>query len=129
MLKIDNSLLQEIGLGDLPMEEKDLLITQVYEQLEVRVGTRLAENMTDAQLEEFDSKYMQTQDQEGAIQWLQQNFPDYPKVVEEELYKLKDELKQQAPAIKQVVTDQAADQDAASDQPPSQPSESPDQAA
>lgn len=129
MLKIDNSLLQEIGLGDLPMEEKDLLITQVYEQLEVRVGTRLAENMTDAQLEEFDSKYMQTQDQEGAIQWLQQNFPDYPKVVEEELYKLKDELKQQAPTIKQVVIDQASDQDAASDHSSSQPSESPDQAA
>lgn len=117
-LKIDHAFLEDIGLGDLPMEEKDLLISQVYEQLEVRVGTRLAENMSDEQLEEFDNKYIQTEDQQGAMEWLQHNFPDYPKTVEEELYKLKQELAQQADAIRQVVQEQSS-------QPPSSDGASP----
>lgn len=102
MLQIDDSLLQEIGLDQLPLEEKDLLIAQIYEQLELRVGTRLADAMSDQQLKDFE-KYIDSEDEQGALQWLSQNFPDYPKVVQEELEKLKGELKEHSSQIRQVI--------------------------
>lgn len=109
MIEIDKAFLESIGLGDLPLEEKDLLISQIYEQLQMRVGTRLADGMSKEQLEEFDNNYMQTNDKEGAVQWLEKNFPDYPKVVEDELNKLRQELKEQSGTIKSVISEQGAE--------------------
>lgn len=114
MLRIDNDLLKEVGLGDLPMEEKSLLVTQIHEQLELRVGTRLAEKMSEEQKEEFDTNYIQQADEKGAMAWLEKNFPDYPEVVKEELQKLKEELKQQADTIRDVVAKQSAQSGASS---------------
>lgn len=122
MLRIDNELLQELGLGDLPMEEKDLLLSQIAEQLELRVGTRLAENMSEEQKEEFDTNYIQQGDEQGAMEWLEKNFPGYPEVVEEELGKLKEELKQQSGTIRDIIKQQQQSPEAA-DQPPEQPRE------
>lgn len=54
MIRIDDSLLEELGLLALPKEERDKLLRQIYETLEMRVGMRLAERMSDAQLDEFE---------------------------------------------------------------------------
>ena len=102
MLKIDDSLLQELGLNQLPLEEKDLLIAQIYEQLELRVGTKLADAMSDEQLREFE-KFVDGEDEAGALSWLSKNFPDYPRVVQAELEQLKSELKEQSSQIKNVI--------------------------
>lgn len=115
MLKIDDNLLNEIGLGDLPLEEKDLLLSEIYQQLELRVGTKLADAMSEEQLTEFE-KFMNTEDEKGALKWLQTNFPDYPKVVAAELEGLKKELKEQSFQIKQTIQQQPA-----SNPPPTTP--------
>ena len=98
MLKIDNALLDEIGLGALPPEEKNRMLRHIYETLEMRVGMTLAAQMTDAQLDEFEILAKQNDDA-AALKWLEANFPDYKKVVEEELNKLKDEIKRDAQAL------------------------------
>ena len=98
MFKLDNKFLSELGLGDLPAAEKNKLLTQIYETLEMRVGVKLASKMSDEQLDEFES-YINNNDQKGALNWLEMNFPDYKKVVAEELNKLKIEVKQAAPQI------------------------------
>ena len=54
MIKIDDSLLEELGLLTLPKEERDKLLRQIYETLEMRVGMKLAERMSDSQLDEFE---------------------------------------------------------------------------
>jgi hypothetical protein len=54
--------------------------------------------MSDAQLDEFES-FIDRNDEAGALHWLETNFPEYKKVVAEELDKLKGEIKTQAPAI------------------------------
>ena len=54
MIKIDDSLLEELGLLSLPKEERDKLLRQIYETLEMRVGMKLAERMSDSQLDEFE---------------------------------------------------------------------------
>lgn len=92
MIKLDENLLKELGLDELPKEEKGSFLKHIYETLEMRVGTRLAERMTDAQMTEFE-QYIQSNDEQGAFQWLEANFPNYKEVVAEEFEKLKLEIK------------------------------------
>jgi len=92
MIKLDDNLLQELGLGSLPAAEKDKFLRHIYETLEMRVGTRLAERMTDQQLDEFES-FIDRNDDNGAFHWLETNFPNYKDVVAEEFEKLKGEIK------------------------------------
>lgn len=98
MFKLDNTLLEELGLGALPAEEKNKMLAHIYETLEMRVGMKLAEQMSNDQLDEFEG-FIDKNDEAGALKWLESNFPDYKKVVAEELDKLKAEIKQAAPQI------------------------------
>lgn len=92
MIKIDNQLLDDLGLGSLSDDEKKALLAHLYEQLEINVGKVLASKMTDEQLDEFEA-FVDSNDEEGALKWLESNFPNYKDVVAEELEKLKEELK------------------------------------
>lgn len=98
MIKIDASLLQELGLSGLPQEERDGLLKHIYETLEMRVGMRLADQMTNEQLDEFE-QYFEAKDDAGAFRWLETNFPNYKDIVQEEFDKLKVEVGQTAPQI------------------------------
>lgn len=98
MLKIDNALLDTIGLSSLPPEEKKAILQHMYETLEIRVGAKLAEKMTDQQLDEFE-RYFEAKDDQGAFNFLQTNFPNYKDIVHEEFNKLKDEVQASAPHI------------------------------
>jgi hypothetical protein len=106
MFQLDDNLLRELGLGDLPAEEKNKMLAHIYETLELRVGMKLAEQMSDAQLDEFEG-FIDRNDEAGALKWLETNFPDYKQVVADELDKLKAEIKEQAPQIMQATMDQA----------------------
>jgi hypothetical protein len=98
MFRLDDNLLQELGLGSLPPAEKNKMLAHIYETLELRVGMKLAEQMSDAQLDEFEA-FIDKNDEAGALKWLETNFPNYKQVVADELEKLKGEIKAQAPAI------------------------------
>lgn len=98
MFKLDNNFLNSLGLGSLPVQEKNKLLQAIYERLEMNVGMRLAEKMTDAQLDEFEG-FIDRNDEPGAINWLSTNFPNYKQVVAEELDKLRVEVQASAPQI------------------------------
>lgn len=97
-IKIDNDLLQELGLATLPDAEKNSLLKHIYETLEMRVGMRLADQMTNEQLDEFE-QYFEAKDDAGAFKWLETNFPNYKEIVQQEFDKLKGEVGQSAPQI------------------------------
>jgi hypothetical protein len=101
MLKLDNNLLDELGLGSLPEEQKRSMLQHIYDTLELRVGTNLANQMTDQQLEEFEKFIDDGGDanQAQALQWLEANLPHYKQVVNEVFEALKAEIKQMAPQI------------------------------
>jgi hypothetical protein len=116
-LRIDHALLAELGLGGLPEQEKKDLEKHIYETLEMRVGMRLADQMTNEQLDEFET-YFNARDDAGAFRWLETNFPNYKDIVAEEFEKLKGEVAHNAPHIL------AASQQAVSGEqspPPQQP--------
>jgi predicted RNA-binding Zn ribbon-like protein len=98
MFNLDDNFLKELGLGELPADEKTKMLSHIYETLEMRVGMQLASGMTDAQLDEFES-FINKQDEEGALKWLETNFPNYKQVVADELEKLKAEISAAAPQI------------------------------
>src|SRR5690349_10614249 len=91
MFNLDDDFLQSLGLGSLPDEQKQAFLQHLYEELELRVGTRLSEGMSDEQLAEFE-KLIDNNDENGALKWLETNRPNYKDVVAEELEKLKNEV-------------------------------------
>lgn len=101
MLKLDNNLLDELGLGALPEDQKRSMLQHIYETLELRVGTNLANQMTDQQLEEFEKFIDEGGDanQAQALQWLESNLPNYKQVVNDVFEALKAEIKQMAPQL------------------------------
>ena len=107
MIKLDDDLLQELGLAALPAEEKKKLLAHIYETLEMRVGMKLAERMSDAQLTEFE-QFIDRNDEAGALHWLETNFPNYKDVVASEFEALKKEITQVAPQILAAGQDGAA---------------------
>lgn len=114
MFKLDDNLLRELGLGELPAAEKNRMLSHIYETLEMRVGMKLAEQMTNEQLDEFEA-FIDRNDEAGALKWLESNFPNYKQVVADQLEALKVEIKTAAPQI------MAASQQAAQVTPPQQP--------
>ena len=98
MFKLDDNLLQELGLGALPAAGKNRMLSHIYETLEMRVGMKLAQKMTNEQLDEFEA-FIDRNDEAGALRWLETNFPDYKQVVADELEALKTEVKTAAPQI------------------------------
>jgi len=75
MFQLDEKFLQDVGLGDLPEEQKKAFLDHFREQLELRVGTRLSEGLSDAQLEEFEA-FIDRKD-ERVDAWLAANVPSY----------------------------------------------------
>lgn len=91
MFKLDDDFLASVGLAQLPQEQRRDFLQHVYDTLELRVGMKLAEQMTDQQLDEFEA-FIDAKDDAGALKWLESNFPHYKQVVADELEKLKGEI-------------------------------------
>lgn len=91
MFQLDDNFLQSLGLGAMPDDQKPAFLQHIYEELELRVGTKLSEGMSDDQLADFE-KLIDANDEAGALKWLESNRPNYKQVVAEELEKLKQEI-------------------------------------
>lgn len=90
MFQLDDKFLQDVGLGGLPEDQKKLFLDHFREQLELRVGTKLSEGLSDTQLEEFESFIDRKDDKVNA--WIAANVPNYQ---EDTIYQ---QLKSGAPA-------------------------------
>ena len=75
MFKLDDEFLAQLGLGDMPQEQKQAFLQHIYSELEIRVGERLTENMTETQLDEFG--FFVDKNEYGMRNWFATNLPDY----------------------------------------------------
>ena len=75
MFKLDETFLQELGLENLPAEQRAAFLEQVYASLTERVGERLSSGMSDEQLVGFEA-IIDRQEPELTT-WLQTNVPEY----------------------------------------------------
>lgn len=75
MFQLDDQFLIDVGLDSLPDDQKQAFLAYFREQLELRVGTRLSEGLSDAQLDEFESFI--DRDEEKVNKWVADNVPNY----------------------------------------------------
>ena len=75
MFQLDDQFLADVGLASLPEEQKKPFLQHTYDQLEYKVGIRLSEGMTDAQLQEFES--IIDRKEEVVRSWLAHHAPNY----------------------------------------------------
>jgi len=75
MFQLDDKFLQDIGLNDLPEAQKKPFLQHIYDELELRVGTRLSDGLSDQQLEEFESIIDHKDDIISS--WLARYMPEY----------------------------------------------------
>lgn len=99
-LHIDDSFLDDLGLPSGSEDQKQALMAQILETLELRVGTRLASELSDGQLDELESLTPIGSDNAEVAErknahiadWLKANHPGYEDIIAEELEGLKKEL-------------------------------------
>jgi len=75
MFKLDNKFLDDLGLGSLPEEQKKEFLKHIYSELEIRVGGKLTEGMSDAMLDEFG--FFVDKDIDKMKEWFAAKLPDY----------------------------------------------------
>jgi hypothetical protein len=75
MFQLDDKFLSDVGLGDLPEDQKQAFLQHLYSELELRVGTKLSEGMSDEQLAQFEA--FVDQDEQKVVAWFSQHLPNY----------------------------------------------------
>ncbi|MEI7689784.1 MAG: DUF5663 domain-containing protein [Candidatus Saccharibacteria bacterium] len=75
MFQLDDKFLESIGLNDMPEDQKKPFLQHIYDELELRVGTKLSDGMSDEQLSEFEAIIDQKDD--VVRSWLDKNAPNY----------------------------------------------------
>lgn len=88
-MEFNEQFLQEMGLTAMPEEQKRKFLAYIQEELEVRIGERIAKGLTDEQLNEFDM----ITDQVEATKWLEKNRPDYREIVTRTIEEMKAEIR------------------------------------
>ncbi len=75
MFQLDDNFLQDLGLGAMPDNQKQAFLQHIYSELELRVGTKLSEGLTEQQMAEFES--FVDRDQEKVHAWFMEHLPNY----------------------------------------------------
>lgn len=74
-MKLNERFLDEIGLSNLPSQDKQAFLEYVYSEVEMRVGDALSKDMTPEQIVEF--KKIADKDSSFIINWLSAFVPMY----------------------------------------------------
>lgn len=77
-MQFDENFLQEMGLSSMPADKKQEFLNYIQNELEIRIGRRISEGLTEAQLQEFDN----LTEAADIAAWLEKNRPDYHEIVD-----------------------------------------------
>ena len=88
-MQLDDNFLQEMGLQAMPEDQKKAFLEYVQEELEVRIGERIAKGLSMEQLDEFDA----ITDPREAAEWLEKNRPDFREIVIRTIEEMKEEIR------------------------------------
>ncbi|WP_433295650.1 trypsin-like peptidase domain-containing protein [Actinoplanes sp. CA-030573] len=91
-IKVDDELLTGLGLSWDSEARRHEVFAWFHEQLEHRVGIRLASLMLPHQLTEFEA-YIDDGDDSGAFRWLEEEFPEHAAFIQDEFTHLTEEIR------------------------------------
>ncbi len=90
-MPVDDQFLAAMGLDGLEGQEKQKALRDILYTLNIRVGQRVAESLSEEQAAEFENLSNDVSAEEiGA--WLQKNVPNYAQIVEEEAEAMRTEV-------------------------------------
>ena len=95
MIRIDEKFLEAAGLAEMPADQKPVFMDYVQEELEVRVGEKLAEGLSEEVLKEFEGIIHMPESEEQqrlSAEWIQKNRPDHTEIIKNTLEELRQEL-------------------------------------
>lgn len=92
-VKLDDKLLEELGLDKFEEAEKDKILAKINQSLELRIGSRIAQKVSEEELKKFTELAESGKDEEAA-KWLKKQVPDYQQIATEELEKIKTDIKE-----------------------------------
>lgn len=82
MINISRDVADLLGDTILPYE-LNMISKDLYERLEMNVGMRIADQLDNRQLDEFEA-FFEAKDDAGAFEWLAREVPEYQTIVAEE---------------------------------------------
>ena len=88
-MEFNEEFLQEMGLSAMPEDQKQPFLDYIQRELEIRVGERISQGLSETQLREFDL----IEDPEEAAAWLEKNRPDYREIVNRTIEEMKEEIR------------------------------------
>lgn len=89
MIDISVAWLESLGVKAAKKAEGDTLVALAENELELRVGAVLAQNFTDAQLDEFAAT-----DEDKRLAWLEKAYPGYKKIVKKEYQTMSKQIRE-----------------------------------
>jgi Protein of unknown function (DUF5663) len=90
-MQFDDQFFQTIGLGSASDEDRAEMISKLAELVQGRVALKLTEVLTEEQLEHFD-KLLEGDDDDAALAYVQQVYPQYPQLLQSEVDAVKKEF-------------------------------------
>lgn len=90
MIQTDSNWLTKLGVTTSTQNEMDELVTKATDELEMRVGSQIAEILSSEQIKEFEG----IQDEDKMLEWMEAAVPGYKKIAETEYEKMGNEIKE-----------------------------------
>ncbi|MDR2252531.1 MAG: DUF5663 domain-containing protein [Bifidobacteriaceae bacterium] len=75
MINLNQEFLADLGLGGLPWAAQQSLLGHIHKELEIRVGNKLCEGLSEDLLEEFE--HLADADVQEMEAWYSKHMPDY----------------------------------------------------
>ncbi len=92
LVTLDDEFIADIGLSDLSDTEKQQVLEDVRTSLEAKVGVKLVQGLSEEQVNQFND-IIKGDDSKVAMDWLENNVPNYQDVVMEELEAIVEQIK------------------------------------
>ena len=86
-MEIDENFLKEVGLSAMPEEQKRAFLEYVEDELDLRVGEKLTEGVSEEEIKAFEEM-----DDIDALLWLKEHKPNFAEVVDQTINELKLEI-------------------------------------
>jgi len=91
-MQIDlQGLVEEFGIDKLPEESRKLVLGRILESIDTRVTLRMAEDLSDEQADQIGQ--LKEQDGEEALHKIEEIYPDFRKVYQEETDRIREEMR------------------------------------
>jgi Protein of unknown function (DUF5663) len=99
-IELTTDLLADLGYEALTADQATKLLQALYETMEGLVGQAIFRDMSNEQMEAFE-QVMKSDDEAGALAWLERNVPEYKELVRSVFVDLQEELRGIVAAFRQ----------------------------